>query len=256
MRPLIAGNWKMHGLRADLTEIESIASMAAAVQADVEILVCPPATLVAAAARIAGGRIAIGGQDCHAEVSGHHTGDISAEMLKDAGASAVIVGHSERRQDHGETKALVAVKAGAARRAGLLAIVCVGETESQRADGDALSICGGQIVASVPTGMTDADLAIGYEPLWAVGSGRVPTSQEIVQMHAHIRKCLVVHLGPHGKTVRILYGGSVNPADARAILALPGVGGALVGGASLKTEDFRAILASVPSTSTGRLDVA
>ena len=159
-------------------------------------------------------------------------------------------------RDHGETNALVAAKASAARRAGLLAIVCVGETESQRADGDALSICGGQIVASVPTGMTEADLAIGYEPLWAIGSGRVPTSHEIAQMHAHIRKCLVVHLGPHGKNVRILYGGSVNPADAREILALPGVGGALVGGASLRAEDFLAILASASSVSSRRLDVA
>lgn len=159
-------------------------------------------------------------------------------------------------RDHGETNAVVAAKASAARRAGLLAIVCVGETESQRADGDALSICGGQIVASVPTGMTEADLAIGYEPLWAIGSGRVPTSHEIAQMHAHIRKCLVVHLGPHGKNVRILYGGSVNPADAREILALPGVGGALVGGASLRAEDFLAILASASSVSSRRLDVA
>ena len=253
MRPLIAGNWKMHGLRADLTEIELIAAAAAELQPDVDILVCPPATLIAVAARIAGGRIAIGGQDCHTEASGHHTGDISAEMLRDAGASAVIAGHSERRRDHGETNALVAAKASAARRAGLLAIVCVGETESQRADGDALSICGGQIVASVPIGMTEeAYLAIGYEPLWAIGSGRVPTSHEIVQMHAHIRKCLILQLGPHGKNIRILYGGSVNPADARAILALPGVSGALVGGASLKAVDFTAIIESAPL----RLEVA
>jgi triosephosphate isomerase len=256
MRPLIAGNWKMHGLKADLTEIESIAATAAKLQPDVDILVCPPATLIAEAARIAGGRIAIGGQDCHTEASGHHTGDVSAEMLKDAGASAVITGHSERRRDHGESNALVAAKASAARRSGLRAIVCVGETESERADGDALSICGGQIVASVPTGMTEANLAIGYEPLWAIGSGRMPTSHEIVQMHAHIRKCLVLHLGPHGKNVRILYGGSVNPADAHSILALPGVGGALVGGASLKAEEFLAILGSAPSASSRRLDVA
>jgi len=256
MRPLIAGNWKMHGLRADLKEIESIAATAAKLHPDVDILVCPPATLMAEAARIAGGRVAIGGQDCHTEASGHHTGDISAEMLKDVGASAVITGHSERRRDHGESNALVAAKASAARRAGLLAIVCVGETQSQRSEGDALSICGGQIVASVPTGMTEADLAIGYEPLWAIGSGRMPTSHEIIQMHAHIRKCLVLHLGPHGKSVRILYGGSVNPADASGILSLPGVGGALVGGASLKAEDFLAILGSAPSVSSRRLDVA
>jgi triosephosphate isomerase len=215
-----------------------------------------PASDLGRLARIAGGRIAIGGQDCHTEVSGHHTGDISAEMLKDAGASAVIAGHSERRWYYGEFDALVAAKAGATRRAGLFAIVCVGEMESQRSAGDGRSICGDQIVASVPTGMTEADLAMGYEPIWAIGSGRVPTSQEIRQMHAHIRKCLLVHLGPHGKNVRILYGSSVNPTDARAILALPGVGAALVGGAKLKTEGFWAILASTPSTSTLRLDVA
>jgi triosephosphate isomerase len=256
MRPLIAGNWKMHGLRADLAEIASIATAAVELQPDVDILVCLPATLIAEAARIAGGRIAIGAQDCHPEVSGHFTGDVSAEMLRDAGASAVITGHSERRRDHGETNALIVAKASAARRAGLLAIVCVGESESQRADGNAYSICGGQIVASVPTGMTDADLAIGYEPLWAIGSARVPTSEEIVQMHAHIRKSLIAHLGPRGKSVRILYGGSVNPADAREIVALRGVDGALVGGASLKSEDFTAILASAASVWPGRAHVA
>jgi triosephosphate isomerase len=154
------------------------------------------------------------------------------------------VGHSERRQHHGESNALVAAKAAAALRAGLMAIVCVGETEAERDRGDALSICGGQIVASVPVGMTGTQLAIGYEPLWAIGSGRVPDDHEIVQMHAHIRKVLAVHLGAHGKDVRILYGGSVKPSNAREILALPGVGGALVGGASLDDLAFEAILAS------------
>ena len=246
MRPLIAGNWKMHGLRAELHEIKSIAAVATRAQPRVDILICPPTSLLAAAARTAGGRIAVGGQDCDPEASGAHTGDVSAEMLKDAGASAVIVGHSERRQHHGETDALVARKALAARRAGLLAIVCVGETQQQRASGAALTICGGQIVASVPIGMTASALAIGYEPLWAIGSGQIPTSQEIVHMHAHIRRCLVEHLGAEGKSVRILYGGSVKPSNARAILALPEVGGALVGGASLKSEEFAAIFASAP----------
>ena len=168
-------------------------------------------------------------------------------MLKDAGASAVIVGHSERRQHHGETDAFVAGKGLAARRAGLLAILCVGETQQQRANGAALTTCGEQIRASVPRGMTASALAIGYEPLWAIGSGQMPTSQEIVHMHAHIRQCLVEHLGAGGKNVRILYGGSVKPSNARAILALPEVGGALVGGASLKSEDFAAIVASAPA---------
>jgi triosephosphate isomerase len=250
MRPLIAGNWKMHGLKADLGEIETIALAVAGLSLDLDILVCPPATLIAQAAGIASGRVAIGGQDCHADISGHHTGDISAEMLRDAGASAVITGHSERRGDHGETDSLVLAKASAARRAGLLAIVCVGESEAQRARGDAHAICGAQVAASVPAGMTETELAIGYEPLWAIGSGRVPTSEEIARMHSHIRECLVARLGAPGKSVRILYGGSVNPADAREILALPGVGGALVGGASLKAKDFVAILASAPVVST------
>lgn len=246
MRPLIAGNWKMHGLKADLHEIDSIAALAARTQPHVDILICPPASLLAAAARTAAGRIAVGGQDCSPEASGAHTGDISAEMLKDAGAGAVIVGHSERRQHHGETDALVSRKALAARRAGLLAVLCVGETQKQHASGAALSICGDQIVASVPQGMNASGLAIGYEPLWAIGSGQIPTSQEIVHMHAHIRRCLVEHLGAEGKNVRILYGGSVKPSNARAILALPEVGGALVGGASLKSEEFAAIFASAP----------
>jgi triosephosphate isomerase len=246
MRQLIAGNWKMHGLKAELHEIEAIAAVAARTQPHADILICPPASLLAAAARMASGRICVGGQDCHPEASGAHTGDVSAEMLKDAGASAVIVGHSERRQHHGETDALVARKALAARRAGLLAILCVGETQQQRMSGAALTICGGQIRASVPNGMTASALAIGYEPLWAIGSGQMPTSEEIVNMHAHIRHCLVEHLGAEGKTVRILYGGSLEPANARSILALPEVGGALVGGASLKSEEFAAIIASVP----------
>jgi triosephosphate isomerase len=246
MRQLIAGNWKMHGLKAELPEIEAIAAAAARVPPHVDILICPPASLLGAAARTAAGRIAVGGQDCHPEASGAHTGDVSAEMLKDAGASAVIVGHSERRQHHGETDALVARKALAARRAGLLAILCIGETEQQRKSGAALTICGGQIAASVPVGMTASALAIGYEPLWAIGSGQIPTSQEIIHMHAHIRQCLIERLGAEGKTVRILYGGSVRPSNARTILALPEVGGALVGGASLKSEEFAAIFASAP----------
>ena len=249
MQPLIAGNWKMHGLKADLHEIESIAVLAARAQPDVGILICPPTSLLAAAARVAAGRIAIGGQDCHPEASGAHTGDISAEMLKDAGAGAVIVGHSERRQHHGETDAVVSRKAQAARRAGLLAILCVGETLQQRAGGAALSTCGDQIVQSVPHGISGSELVIGYEPLWAIGSGEMPASQEIILMHAHIRRCLEEHLGSEGRKVRILYGGSVKPSNARAILALPEVGGALVGGASLKSEEFAAIFASAPQES-------
>ena len=210
-----------------------------------DILICLPATLIARAVQTAGGRIAIGGEDCSAEIAGAFTGDISAEMLKDAGAAAVIVGHSERRQHHGETDAIVAAKAKAARRAGLLAIICIGETKSQRLDGKALSVCGDQIAGSVPDGMTASAVTIGYEPLWAIGSGHMPTSEEIAEMHAHIRQCLAVRLGTEGKEVRILYGGSVKPSNARDILALPEVGGALVGGASLKAADFEGIFRAV-----------
>lgn len=245
MRPLIAGNWKMNGLAPQLGEIEAIAASAKAKPPLADILICPPATLIARAAQTAAGRIAIGGEDCHTEIAGAFTGDVSAEMLKDAGASAVIVGHSERRQHHGETDAIVAAKAKAARRAGLLAIICIGETKSQRLDGKALSVCGEQIAGSLPEGMTSSAIAIGYEPLWAIGTGHTPTSQEIAEVHAHIRECLVARLGAEGKKVRILYGGSVKPSNARGILALPEVGGALVGGASLKAADFEAIYSAV-----------
>jgi triosephosphate isomerase len=245
MRVLIAGNWKMHGLRADIFKLDLIAAWAEKVQNAIDVLVCPPATLIQMAANATAGRLAIGAQNCASEVSGAHTGDISAEMLKDAGASAVLVGHSERRRDHGESDSIVAGKAAAAKRAGLLAIVCVGETDAARAGGKALSVVADQIKASVPRGMKSGELAIGYEPLWAIGSGRVPTSAEIVEMHAHLRKVLVTHLGEHGNDVRILYGGSVKPANAAAILALSEVGGALVGGASLDDLEFEAILSCV-----------
>ena len=212
MRPLIAGNWKMHGLRAQLHEIEWIAALATRAPPHVDILICPPASLLAAAARTAGGRNAIGGQeDRHPEASGAHTGDVSAEMLKDAGASAVIVGHSERRQ-HQRDRRPRGQKGSGRKAGGLIAILCGRRNANSSAQAAAaLSICGGQIVASVPIGMTASALAIGYEPLWAIGSGQIPTSQEIVHMHAHIRRCLVEHLGAEGKCVRILYGGSVNP---------------------------------------------
>lgn len=253
MRPLIAGNWKMHGMGLQLAEIEAIAVSVNTAPPFADTLICLPATLVAQAAQTAAGRIAIGGEDCSAEVSGAFTGDISAEMLKDAGAAAVIVGHSERRQHHAETDAIVVAKAKAARRAGLLAIICIGETQSQRSNGNALSVCGDQISGSVPDGMTASAIAIGYEPLWAIGTGHMPTSEEIMEMHAHIRQCLVARLGRQGNDVRILYGGSVNPSNAHDILALPEVGGALVGGASLKAVDFEAIFRSVPAAAPHNL---
>jgi triosephosphate isomerase len=245
MRPLIAGNWKMHGTAPQLGEIEAVAASAKAMPPSADILICLPATLIERAVQTAAGSIAIGGEDCSKEIAGAFTGDVSAEMLRDAGASAVIVGHSERRRRHGETDIVVAAKAKAARRAGLLAIISIGETQAQRLAGNAFSVCGDQIAGSVPEEMTASNTAVGYEPLWAIGSGHMPTPEEIIEMHAHIRECLVVRLGAEGQKVRILYGGSVKPANARAILALPEVGGVLVGGASLKAADFDAIFRAV-----------
>lgn len=245
MRPLIAGNWKMNGLTGQLREIEAVVASVRAKLPFADVLLCTPATLIARSVQIADGRIGIGGQDCHAAIAGAFTGDISAEMLKDAGASAVIVGHSERRQHHGESDAMVAAKASAAWRAGLLVIICIGETQSQRRDGKALSVCSDQIIGSMPEGVTSSEKAVAYEPLWAIGTGHIPTSEQIVEMHMHIRQCLVAHLGAEGRAVRILYGGSVKPSNAHEILALPEVGGALVGGASLKATEFVGIINSV-----------
>ena len=247
MRPLIAGNWKMHGTGPQLAEIAAIAAGVRATGPSADILICPPSTLITRAVQAAASQIAIGGQNCAAEISGAFTGDLSAEMLKDAGAAWVIVGHSERREHHGETDAIVAEKAKAVWRAGLLAIICIGETGAQRRSGNALSVCADQIAGSVPDGITASGNAIGYEPLWAIGTGHTPTLEEIAQVHAHIRQCLVRHWGKQGREVRILYGGSVDPANAHAILAVPEVGGALVGGASLKATEFEAIVAAVPA---------
>ena len=246
MRGLIAGNWKMHGLAAQLAEIEAVAAAIAATPSKADTLICVPATLISRAVQTASGRIPIGGQDCDVEDAGAFTGDTSAGMLKDAGASAVIVGHSERRRYHQETDTIVAAKAKAAWRAGLKVIICIGETDAQRRDGAALSLCGNQIAGSVPETLADPGmLAIAYEPLWAIGSGRMPAANDIVEMHAHIRECLMKRFGdPAGQAVGILYGGSVKPSNASEILALPDVGGALVGGASLKAADFHAIISA------------
>ncbi|MEO7053684.1 MAG: triose-phosphate isomerase [Rhizomicrobium sp.] len=247
MRQLVAGNWKMNGLSADLTELEALKQGLAAAPAACDVLVCPPASLLARAASAAKGAFDLGGQDCRPEPGGAFTGDISAEMLKDAGASAVIVGHSERRQYHGERDVDVAAKARAAWRAGLVAIICIGETEDQRDAGKAHHICAGQITGSVPPDATPENTAIAYEPVWAIGTGRTPSDDDIVSMHAHIRNCTVAHLGAVGRKIRILYGGSVKPSNATTILSLDDVNGALVGGASLKAPDFLAIIAASAS---------
>jgi len=248
VRQLVAGNWKMNGLGADLAELDALRGGLAATPPACDVMVCPPATLLARAASAADGVFALGGQDCHSEGSGAFTGDISAAMLKDAGASAVIVGHSERRHGHGEGDALVAAKTEAAWRAGLGAIICIGETERQRDDGQAHRVCHGQIAGSVPAAAEAANTTIAYEPVWAIGSGKTPTTDDIRAMHAHIRQCLLDRLGPKGAAIRILYGGSVKPGNAREILALPQVGGALVGGASLKAREFLEIIASARKT--------
>jgi triosephosphate isomerase len=244
--PLLAGNWKMNGLRAALGEI---ATMGQAYESDlrtrVDLLVCPPATLIhAAAAMAADSGVAIGAQDCHAKVSGAHTGDLSAEMIADAGASFIIVGHSERRADHGESDAVVRAKAQAAVRAGLVAIVCVGETEAQRRGGQTLAVVGSQLDGSIPPGLTGAQLVVAYEPVWAIGTGLTPTPGDVAEVHAFIRARLAILLGADGAGVRILYGGSVKPSNAAELMSVPNVDGALVGGASLKAEDFMGIAAA------------
>jgi triosephosphate isomerase len=241
---LVAGNWKMNGLLEDGAALaHGLRERAAAAGATsgCELLVCPPATLLSTVGGIlAGSGVALGGQDCHAAPKGAYTGDISAEMLADLGCSYAILGHSERRQGHGETDALVRGKIAAAWRAGLAAILCVGETQRHRQAGEAVTVVSSQIAGSMPDGATAASLVVAYEPVWAIGTGLTATIEDIAAMHAEIRSRI-----PPG--TRILYGGSVNPKNADAILSLPEVDGALVGGASLNADDFWAIAQSCPA---------
>ncbi|WPP05551.1 triose-phosphate isomerase [Methylocella tundrae] len=242
-RPLVAGNWKMHGLRKDLVEAEKICAATAAGEAgQAEVVICLPATLLISAApacRSAG--VGLGGQHCHDEPSGAFTGDISAEMLKDAGASYVILGHSERRSGHNEGNESVREKASAALRAGLTAIVCVGETRAEREAGEALPVVGSQLTGSIPKKSTPESLVIAYEPVWAIGTGLTPTLQDIAAMHRFIRERIDVDLPGIGDRIRLLYGGSVKPGNAADLLGVEDVDGALVGGASLTARDFMAI---------------
>lgn len=242
-RPLIAGNWKMNGLSADALGLakDVAAGVEQAGWRDREVLVCPPATLVAAVADAVNGTgLLVGGQNCHAKASGAHTGDVSAEMLRDAGASHVIVGHSERRADCGETDVIVREKAEAAWRAGLVPIVCIGETLAEREASKTLGVLEGQIKGSVPAGSTAARLVVAYEPVWAIGTGKTPTTPEVAAAHAHIRKVLG-GLMADAAGVRLLYGGSVKGGNAAELLAAGDVDGALVGGASLNAAEFLAI---------------
>ena len=239
--PLIAGNWKMNGAAAALGEARAVAAGLGTTSARVAL--CPSATLVHRMSEaLAGTAVLVGGQDAHANASGAHTGDVAAEQLAEAGASLVIVGHSERRADHGETDAQVAAKVKAALRAGLEPIVCVGETLDERKAGRALEIVTGQVRGSLPSELAGTAFSVAYEPVWAIGTGLTPTTPEIEEVHRAIRVTLVEMFGPAGKTVPILYGGSVKPGNAAEILHADEVGGALVGGASLKADDFLGII--------------
>ncbi len=242
LRKLVAGNWKMNGNLAALAELDGIFAAATA-NPGVDVAICPPATLIAAA-KAKQPTLSIGGQDCHFALNGAHTGCLSAAMLAEAGATMAIVGHSERRSDHHETNAEIRAKAEAAMAAGLLAVVCVGESENERMAGDALAVVTAQLDGSVPQSGTGATLVIAYEPVWAIGTGRIPTIADVAEMHASIRAKLIALLGAEGANVRILYGGSVKPSNAAELMAVPDVDGALVGGASLKAADFAPIIAA------------
>jgi triosephosphate isomerase len=241
-RPLVAGNWKMNGLKASAGELRAMIAGAGDFTGKAELLVCPPATLIAAFADLArDSTLKIGGQDCHAEASGAFTGDISAEMLADAGATAVIVGHSERRTLHGETDAQVQAKALAAHRAKLTAIVCIGETREQREAGKTLDVVSRQLAGSLPKEASAANLVVAYEPVWAIGTGLTPTTADVAEVHGFVRARLIERYKEQGEGVRILYGGSVKPSNAAELMAVRDVDGALVGGASLKAADFLGI---------------
>jgi len=245
--PLVAGNWKMNGLAAALVEARRVCERLGQTgfAGGVEAMICPPATLVAELAReAAGSRLLVGAQDCHAAPKGAHTGDISAEMLKDAGACAVIVGHSERRADHGERDGDVRAKAAAAHRAGLMAIVCVGETAGERRAGLTLGVVGRQLAGSLPESARAANTVVAYEPVWAIGTGLTAKASDVAEVHGYLRRALEERLADEGRAMRILYGGSVKPDNARELLSVENVNGALVGGASLVAADFLAIVAA------------
>jgi len=241
IRPLIAGNWKMNGLKEALEQALKVRDTVSAAESTIaaDVMICPPATLLMVLGELArDSKLQLGGQDCHAASSGAHTGDISAEMLKDAGGHAVILGHSERRADHGELDRMVRAKTEAAWRAGLIAIVCVGETAGQRAAGQTLEVVRRQLKGSLPDGATASNTIIAYEPVWAIGTGQTPTTDDVAAVHADIRAALEARFGGEGAAMRILYGGSVKPGNAAELMAVANVNGALVGGASLKADDF------------------
>lgn len=247
IKPLIAGNWKMNGLRSDMDEFAAMAQgYSSELVGKADAMICPPFTLIAALANHPDrGALAVGAQDCHTAASGAHTGDISGGMIADCGAKAVIVGHSERRQDHGEIDVLVAEKAKAVWDAGLTAIICVGETEAERRDGTTLAVVEQQLSGSVPQGATAQNSVIAYEPVWAIGTGLTPGIDDVAEVHGFMRTFLADKFGGQGTAMRLLYGGSVKPGNAAELMAVPHVNGALVGGASLKASDFLGIIRAV-----------
>ncbi len=238
-KALVAGNWKMNGQLASVSEIEKLNALVTEGGGACDVLICPPATLIFS---LSGKGIDIGAQDCHINVSGAHTGDISAAMLKDLGCHYIIVGHSERRADHGETNDTVKAKADAVQEQGLTAIICVGETNAERENGDTLDVVTSQVTGSIPESATAENTVIAYEPVWAIGTGKVPTTDDVAQVHAVIRNLLIERFGDAGAMVRIQYGGSVKASNAGELMSVPNVNGALVGGASLKAEDFYGII--------------
>jgi triosephosphate isomerase (TIM) len=251
-RPLVAGNWKMNGLRSSIAELKAMVQGGRDLASKTDLMVCPPATLLAEFATVvAGSPLTLGAQDCYPEASGAFTGDLSAEMLKDAGATAVIVGHSERRTLHGETDDLVRRKALAAHRAGLAAIVCIGETRAQREAKETIAVVRQQIDGSLPEQATAANLILAYEPVWAIGTGLTPTVEDVAEVHGFLRERLTSRYGAAGETIRILYGGSVKPSNAKELMAVANVNGALVGGASLKAVDFLGIAEAYSLISRG-----
>lgn len=240
-KALVAGNWKMNGLTADAAEIDSLNGLVTENGAGCDILICPPATLISP---LSGKGIEIGAQDCHMAPGGAHTGDISAAMLKDLGCQYVIVGHSERRADHGETNDVVRAKAEAVQGGGMTAIICVGESNAQRENSETLKVVTAQVTNSLPHTATAGNTVIAYEPVWAIGTGKTPTADDVATVHGVIRTLLREHFGPSGEEIRILYGGSVKPSNAGELMAVANVNGALVGGASLKAKDFFGIIES------------
>lgn len=243
-KALVAGNWKMNGLKASADEISRLEELINTNGAKCDVLICPPFTLISTLSSLGGNNVAIGAQDCHMNMNGAHTGDISAEMIKELGCKHIIVGHSERRADHNESNDVVKAKAIAAQAQGIIAIICVGETIVEREAGNALDVVTSQVKASIPDDATADNTIIAYEPVWAIGTGKVPTAADVEEVHAAVRDVLMARFGESGANINILYGGSVKASNANELMSVPNVNGALVGGASLKADDFYGIISA------------